>query len=154
LATRKPIVAIELEDLRAYPVWEFCADEEGAEVAEDMDETWVRPRVCSVVPSGEYALTIAARLTLAGGYQIEGFIGSTTVGGVEVTAIGVPAPRYAVISTLASAEWLEEFALAVGFPVGEVFPIHYRAALSFENDEAARDGEFLLPVQQGGDDGD
>jgi hypothetical protein len=52
LKTRKPVNELTVEDLLAFPIWEFAADEEGAE---GQDETWVRPVRHSQVPREAYS---------------------------------------------------------------------------------------------------
>jgi len=51
LRTRKPIDRLTVDDLVAYPIWEYAIDEE---VVDDRDETWVRPGV--LLHDGRYVV--------------------------------------------------------------------------------------------------
>jgi hypothetical protein len=77
LRTRKPVGELSLEDLAAFPVWEYAIDEEGHE---DRDETWVRPVDSRVVPKHSDTL-VAADFTAACGKQFTGLVGVSTLEG-------------------------------------------------------------------------
>jgi len=67
---RKQIYDLTLADLRQFPIWEFCLDEEGEE---DQDECTVRPH-----SAGEYdfegMFICHAFFSLADGQKMEGFV--------------------------------------------------------------------------------
>ena len=69
LKTRKPIVTIRADDLDAFPIWEFCIDEEDVE---GMDETWIRPVNARQLENDAYGLTVAAEFATANGLRLNG----------------------------------------------------------------------------------
>jgi hypothetical protein len=75
LRTRKPVSRLTLSDLRSFPVWEFCIDEEGVE---GQDETWIRPLARSTIPRKGWSLPVAANFTFKDGSNFKGFVVTTT----------------------------------------------------------------------------
>lgn len=69
---RKQVYDLTAEDLRRYPLWEFCLDEEGIE---DRDEATVKPSDDPEVPSyspGVYV--VATDFQLSDGSSMEGYV--------------------------------------------------------------------------------
>jgi len=69
---RKSVLELNEQDLRSYPIWEFCTDEEDVE---GQDETTVRPSSLSELEHeepGSYIL--AADFSLACGLEISGYV--------------------------------------------------------------------------------
>src|SRR5579872_6172618 len=146
LATRKPIDQITVADLVDFPIWEFCLDEEGVE---GMDETWVRPLAAAAVPNGAYSLSVAAEFETASGLRVNGLIGVTTVGEVEISQavllfegkyLYVPDKHDMRIGALREDD--EKFRAAVVDALGTspVFPLRYRLSVLIEGEESHREG--------------
>jgi hypothetical protein len=133
LRTRKPVDKLRLEDIKAFPVWEFANDEEGIP---GQDETWVRPIRTKVVPAGAYSLTVAARFKSSSGIAFHGLVGISTSGSLHVSHAAVltetdfvfiPWPGYAGARQSCAAA-----ARQLGLPESALFPLDY---------------EVLAPVQ-------
>jgi hypothetical protein len=73
--TRKPVDDLTLDDLAAYPVWEYATDEEGGE---ERDESWVRPSMTLVVPQRSYT-HVASTFTTPSGKHYAGFVTVSTL---------------------------------------------------------------------------
>ena len=73
--TRKPIDALTIEDLEAFPVWEFATDEEGVE---GQDETWVRPLPGDAIPLNTSSLSVYANFLSASGIPFQGIMEVST----------------------------------------------------------------------------
>jgi hypothetical protein len=69
LATRKQIDQLTLQDLDAFPIWEFASDEEALL---GRNETWVRPVDSNVVPLHADGPCVSAEFALANGNVLRG----------------------------------------------------------------------------------
>jgi hypothetical protein len=133
--TRKPIDTITADDLEAFPIWEYCLDEEGID---GMDETWVRPVAAARVPLNDYSLTVAADLTPKSGPTTLGFVGISTVQPIEVAGIGFLTPEYNWIQSTASGDERQTLAATVGAKIDDIFPITYRLRVPIEGETSRR----------------
>ncbi len=143
LKTRKPIDAITVEDLAAFPIWEFASDEEENE---EQDETWIRPVNSKVVPLGEYALSVAATFSTASGLPLKGFVVLSTDEGIEINGGSILFnEQYLCVSppefSGASAE-REELAAALGLPQSEVFPLQFTLSVPLKGQSQGIEGAF------------
>jgi hypothetical protein len=92
--TRKPVDQLTPEDFAAFPIWEFAIDDEPSDTEPEQDETWVRPVDASVAAVDAYSLLVAADFTTASGRPLQGFVGVTTAGSLQIAVIdGEAAPR-------------------------------------------------------------
>ncbi|KAF0174005.1 MAG: hypothetical protein IV086_06075 [Hyphomonadaceae bacterium] len=139
LQTRKPITAIQTEDLDAFPMWEFCLDEEGVE---EMDETWIRPVNAAEIPKGAYALTVAVRVVTANGTELKGFIAIDTAGAFEVSGLGVSSPQYCFIPIAVTAADKAAFCAIVSVAPEVAFPIRYQLCVALEGEAMLREGQI------------
>jgi len=143
LKTRKPIDEITVDDLNAFPIWEFASDEEENE---EQDETWVRPVNSKIVPQGEYSLSVSASFTTASGVPIKGFVAISTNEGVEVSGgallfngqyLFVPSADF----WEANAEYAN-LATALGLSQSEAFPLRFTLAVPIEGQSQIIEGQF------------
>ena len=149
LDTRKPVDQLAPDDFAAFPIWEFALDEEASEAEPEQDETWVRPVDASAVPADAYSLLVAADLTTASGQPLQGFVGVTTAGALQIgPPILLANGRYLPYLPSAAAflrpkphagEWL---AAQLGVPVAELFPLRYTLRVSIDGEAAPRSGNF------------
>jgi hypothetical protein len=128
LATRKPIDELTEADIDAFPIWEFCSDEEDLE---GQDETWVRPVDASVVELGLYSLSVAADFLAADGRKLVGIIGVTTADEIEIDSVGalITAGQYLPVAPAEqrfALEARERVAEALGADVSRVFPLEFQ----------------------------
>ena len=137
LKTRKPIVRIQADDLDAFPIWEFCLDEESVE---GMDETWVRPVKAKFPEKDAYALTVSAEFATANGFNLGGFVGVGTADGFKVLGIGVPFPNYVFAMVPPSSAAKASIAAIVGASPDDVFPIKYRLGVPLSGENFPREG--------------
>lgn len=147
--TRKPVDQLTPEDFAAFPIWEFALDEEASETEPEQDETWVRPVDAPAVPVDAYSLLVAADFTTASGQPLQGFVGVTTAGGLQIAqpivlANGrylpyLPAAAASLQSKPHAGEWL---AAQVGLPVAELFPLRYTLRAVIDGEAAPRSGNF------------
>jgi len=146
LDTRKPIDQLTPEDFGAFPVWEFALDEESNP---DQDETWVRPIDTSAVPADAYSLLVAADFTTSSGQPLQGFVGVTTAGALQIDqpillANGSYLPYLpSAVAFLqpqpTAGEWL---AAQLGLSVAELFPLRYTLRVVIDGEAAPRSGTF------------
>lgn len=141
IETRKPIVTLQADDLEAYPIWEFCLDEEEEEV-EGRDETWIKPLNATEIPKEAYALSVAAILTTANGAEFKGFVAVDTVEGFDVSGFALPFPRYCFVTASASDAEKAAFARIVGATSTSPFPVHYRVCAMVEGEQTLRTGQI------------
>jgi hypothetical protein len=141
LMTRKPITVLVEEDIRAFPVWEFAADEEADE---EQDETFVRPVDARAVPIDAYSLSVAARFTTPLGRELVGIIGLSTADGIEVghaaliadgKYIFVPSPEFP-----GATKEYSRIASLLGMAVTDAFPLRFVSLVPFEGTGAPIDG--------------
>jgi hypothetical protein len=133
LDTRKPITDLTVNDLSAFPVWEFATDEEGVE---GRDETWVRPIDTRVVPARRYSLQVAADLRTASGQTYSGFvIVSTARGTVEIdTGVILHRGEYLLL------DYTDELLAQLGIAEADLFPISYTLRVPIEGEDVCRTG--------------
>ena len=179
LDTRKPVDQMTLEDLKMFPVWEFCLGEDGGP---GRDETWVRPVATKVVPAGSWSQLVAAEFSSRAWVEsLFGFIifttaksdhlerilrnrpewkevpdpdmagsGYSTSGGsiISITGSYHFIPKYPNIERFRSQRerWVKRervnFAAALGYDLGEIFPIRYRLLVPIEDELSCRDGSI------------
>ena len=140
LATRKPIDQITVADLIDFPIWEFCLDEEGVD---DMDETWVRPVAAAAVPADEaYSLSVAATFETASGLRVDGLIGVSTAGEVEIEhPVLLFDGKYLYVPRIdMSQSHRERAAIADALGTSPVFPLRYRLNVLLEGEATHREG--------------
>jgi hypothetical protein len=146
IATRKPIDQITVADLVDFPIWEFCLDEEGVE---GMDETWVRPLAAAAVPNGAYSLSVAAEFETASGLRVNGLVGVTTAGEVEISqAVLLFGGKYLFVTdkqdmridTLREDDEKLRAAVADALGTSPVFPLRYRLSVLVEGEASHREG--------------
>ena len=146
IATRKPIDQITVPDLVEFPIWEFCLDEEGVE---GMDETWVRPLAAAAVPNGAYSLSVAAEFETASGLRVNGLVGVTTAGEVEISQavllfgrkyLFVPDQQDMRIDALGEADKKLRAAVTDALGTSPVFPLRYRLNVLIEGEASHREG--------------
>jgi hypothetical protein len=146
IATRKPIDQITVADLVDFPIWEFCLDEEGVE---GMDETWVRPLAAAAVPNGAYSLSVAAEFETASGLRINGLVGVTTAGEVEISQavllfggkyLFVPDKQDMRIDALREDDEKLRAAVADALGTSPVFPLRYQLSVLIEGEASRREG--------------
>lgn len=143
LRTRKPIDQLRPEDLNVFPIWEFATDEEDVE---GRDETWVRPLRTKVVPADSYSLSVAATFKLACERELPGFVGVSTVDGVELDhAVLLPPKDYVFVPSAdywnAKVDY-RKAATSLGLRLKEVFPLRFTLAVVIEGEVAVRSGEY------------
>jgi hypothetical protein len=139
LKTRKPIVTIRADDLDAFPIWEFCIDEEDVE---GMDETWIRPVNARQLENDAYGLTVAAEFATANGLRLNGFVGVDTADGFEVAGFGLPSPNYLWVMTPVSHADKESIATIAGASLEAVFPISFRLGVCLAGERFPREGRI------------
>jgi hypothetical protein len=146
LATRKPIDQITAADLVDFPIWEFCLDEEDVE---GMDETWVRPLAAAAVPNGAYSLSVAAEFETASGLRVNGLVGVTTAGEVEISQavllfggkyLFVPDKQDMRIDALREDDEKLRAAVADALGTSPVFPLRYQLSVLIEGEASHREG--------------
>jgi len=146
IATRKPIDQITVADLVDFPIWEFCLDEEGVE---GMDETWVRPLAAAEVPNGAYSLSVAAEFETASGLRVNGLVGVTTAGEVEISQavllfggkyLFVPDKQDMRIDALREDDEKLRAAVADALGTSPVFPLRYKLSVLIEGEASHREG--------------
>jgi hypothetical protein len=146
IATRKPIDQITVADLVDFPIWEFCLDEEGVE---GMDETWVRPLAAAAVPNGAYSLSVAAEFETASGLRVNGLVGVTTAGEVEISQavllfggkyLFVPDKQDMRIDALREDDEKLRAAVADALGTSPVFPLRYQLNVLIEGEASHREG--------------
>jgi hypothetical protein len=145
LKTRKAVDKLTLKDLDAYPIWEFCTDEEDVE---GQDETWVRPLKSKSIPHNLYSLNVSADLTTANGDAFRGFVGVTTIerkveisGGVILSGpkpyLFIPNPEFFLYKRES-----QQLAVSLGLPKSKVFPISYRLRVLVMGEKELRIGKL------------
>jgi hypothetical protein len=146
IATRKPIDQITVADLVDFPIWEFCLDEEDVE---GMDETWVRPLAAAAVPNGAYSLSVAAEFETASGLRVNGLVGVTTAGEVEISQavllfggkyLFVPDKQDMRIDALREDDEKLRAAVADALGTSPVFPLRYQLSVLIEGEASHREG--------------
>jgi hypothetical protein len=149
IATRRPIDQITVADLVDFPIWEFCLDEEGVE---GMDETWVRPLAAAAVPNGAYSLSVAAEFETASGLRVNGLVGVTTAGEVEISQavllfggkyLFVPDKQDMRIDALREDDEKLRAAVADALRTSPVFPLRYRLSVLIEGEASHREGTVV-----------
>ena len=146
LKSRKPIHLLTLADLDAFPVWEYCDDEEDVP---GQDETWVRPLGGSTIPRGRYSLTVASEFKTASGKAFRGFAGVTTVEKLPEVCQGVilnGEQSYLFIPNPEASDYAkakQELAAGLGLAASAVFPISYALSVPLSGEKECRSG--LLP---------
>jgi hypothetical protein len=143
LASRKPIDQITVQDIVAFPIWEFAMNEEHLE---GRDETWIRPVRAVAVPHNAYSLSVAADFTTRTGKIFPGIIGVTTAEElefghgallVEGNYLFVPTSQF-FLAPHARAE----LATALGETENDVFPLRFTLRVCLEGENAPRTGSF------------
>lgn len=152
LRTRKAVTALTVTDLRAFPIWEFCTDEEHIP---GHDETFVRPLPRKTVPMNRYSLLVAAVFTTTAGRSFEGFMVVTTAEKrVEVRPGAVLEEGYLVLPTVSRETALREkydwslrdrqrLSQALGVMETELFPLHYRLRAIVAEDQTICEGQIV-----------
>jgi hypothetical protein len=140
LATRKPIDELTESDIVAFPIWEFCSDEEDVD---GQDETWVRPVDASVVELGLYSLSVAADFVTADGRSLVGIIGVTTADDIEIDSAGalMIAGQYLYVAPgdqPFALEARERVAKALDADISRVFPIEFQLRVLIEGESLPR----------------
>ena len=145
LSTRKPIDGMTIEDLRAFPIWEFADDEEGVE---GRDETWVRPVNARQVSRDAFSLSVASDFHTSSGAQFSGFVSVTTFGQVEIGCgvilangkyIFVPAKE-----NLFAERDFEQVASKLGMSITETYPLRFVLTVLLDGESNFRSGVFDL----------
>ncbi|HWQ90233.1 MAG TPA: hypothetical protein VN673_01085 [Clostridia bacterium] len=149
LKTRKPVNELTVEDLQAFPIWEFATDEEGVE---GQDETWVRPVRRNQVPMEAYSQLVAADFSTADGVRLQGFMTVTTADGIEITPGAVLGEGFYRVLPGMSEERAREEGLswaiqsrkeiveALGGSPASVFPMAYELRIAIRGEKALRSG--------------
>ncbi len=149
LKTRKPINELTVEDLHAFPIWEFATDEEGVQ---GQDETWVRPVRSNQVPIGAYSQLVATDFSTAGGTRLQGFMTVTTADGIKITPGSlVREGLYLVLpgkleerARVEGPSWTiqtrKEVVEALGDSPASVFPVAYKLRVAIRGEKALRSG--------------
>ncbi|HKW85789.1 MAG TPA: hypothetical protein VJM82_01825 [Nitrospiraceae bacterium] len=143
LATRKPTDRLTMDDLKAFPMWEFCLDEEDVE---EQDETWVRPLDAKTVPLGAFSLSVAADFVAANGVQYEGLVDvSTGPDGIEFANIAVllVGGRYLPVPENEAGfatDMRRKFSSIVGGIEETVFPLTFSLRIPIEGETERRRG--------------
>jgi hypothetical protein len=145
LRTRKPANRLTLDDLEAFPIWEYADDEEGIE---GQDETWVRPLRARLVPRGRYSVTVAADFTTPNRRAFRGFVDVTTAEGPLEVCQGVildgrepylfiPNPELVHYQQLRAA-----VATGLGLQVSDTFPLVYTLRVPLAKEKTRRSGKL------------
>ena len=148
LKSRKPIDKLTLKDLDAFPIWEFCTDEEDVE---GQDETWVRPLKSKSIPHDLYSLNVSADFTTANGNAFRGFVGVTTLqrkveisGGVILNGpkpyLFIPNPEFFLYKKES-----QQLAVSLGLHKSKVFPISYGLRALVTGEKNLRTGVLPCP---------
>jgi hypothetical protein len=143
IATRKPIDQITVADLVDFPIWEFCLDEEDVE---GMDETWVRPLAAAAVPNGAYSLSVAAEFETASGLRVNGLVGVTTAGEVEISqAVLLFDGKYLFVPSqhqmqIGADDGKLRQAVVDALGPSPVFPLRYQLSVLIEGEASHREG--------------
>jgi hypothetical protein len=136
--TRKPIDALTIEDLEAFPVWEFATDEEGVE---GQDETWVRPLPCEVIPLNAYSLSVHADFLSASELQFQGIIEVSTEWNDPVPAASLIVDgAYIYLDGAPGSRERARIAKRLGGTDAELFPFTYKLRVLVEGESAPRTG--------------
>jgi hypothetical protein len=143
LRTRKPVGQLTLDDVAAFPVWEYADDEEGVE---GRDETWVRPVATAVVPERSYT-HVAADFTASGGRRFAGFVTVSTLDGPPDVCQGVilHGNEYLFVSNpeaVGFGESRKQLLATVGMAEAEMFPLSFRLRVPVAH-RAKYSGELL-----------
>ena len=124
LASRKPVNQLKLDDLEAFPIWEYAIDEEGVR---GQDETWVRPVGSTFVPKRLGCFFVAAQFWTNDDQDLFGAAEVYTNDGFEVTgAILLFGDKYIPISVGGLAEEQEHIARQLSSASAAVFPLRFR----------------------------
>src|SRR5688572_27626420 len=148
LTTRKPITNLDVEDLIAFPIWEYASGEE----IEGADETWIRPVNRRKISKKLYSQIVASDFRLASGRVAEGFMLVTTaVEPAEVKPGALVVPKYLTLPSVSRSiaikqgfTWsLQERDRLFGIlqlSEQDVFPIHYQLKALVASEEEFRNG--------------
>jgi hypothetical protein len=126
---RKQVYELTIEDLEAYPVWEFASDEESEE---SQDEATVRPYSQSgAADPADGALVVRASFTLADGTRMKGYLTSppprsTGIGDVQPEIVA-PNGRVSFWYEMRkpTPEVLSKAYETLGMESARVFPVHF-----------------------------
>ena len=137
--TRKPIDALTLSDLEAFPIWEFATDEEGVE---GQDETWVRPVVNAVVPLDAFSLSVAADFLSPNGNRYAGVMEVTTafVSPAQSASLIVEG-EYLYIDGAPGSRERKRLARRLGGEESEIFPLTFTLRVLVAGESTTRSGQ-------------
>ncbi|MEW6305811.1 MAG: hypothetical protein AB1705_20220 [Verrucomicrobiota bacterium] len=97
MSNYKPIVQLTMEDLKAFPVWEYVNPDDHNEG----DETWVHPTSVNHVPRNVYSRIVASEFTTPRGKQLPGFmIVSTPKRCIEINPGAILHKGYHILPTV------------------------------------------------------
>lgn len=139
--TRKPIDQLTIEDLDAFPIWEFATGEE--EVV-GRDETWVRPvNVCSI-PLDAFSLSVAAHFVSPNGTQYDGIMEVTTAFESPFpTACLIVRGEYLYIGCAPGSRERVALAKKLGGSEADIFPLKYTLRALVAGEVKYRTGEVV-----------
>jgi hypothetical protein len=139
--TRKPIDQLTVEDLAAFPVWEFATDEEGVE---GQDETWVRPLSVSRIPGDAFSLSVAADFLAPNGSQFEGIMEvNTAIASPFPSACLIVRSEYLYIGGAPGSRERRALAKKLGGSEADVFPLSYTLRVRVEGEAVYRTGRVV-----------
>ena len=152
LATRKPIDHLTLQDLDAFPIWEFASDEEAMP---GRNETWVRPVDSNVVPLHADGPCVSAEFALANGKVLRGIaVPDLLFGTKEITSayiiangcyLSVPVRSTANLAAAFLADSrLKSLLQGLDLTAEEVFPIQCHLHAPVENETIPRNSTLEL----------
>ncbi|MET0350882.1 MAG: hypothetical protein ABW067_13915, partial [Rhizobacter sp.] len=125
LATRKPVDELTAADLEAFPIWEYCDEEEGNNA--NQDETWVRPVDCEVLPRGA-SLSVAASVRLACGLVFPAVLFCDVNGDPQVDFVALLTEKGRVFFHYDASGTIRELK-RLGLKSTDVFPLEYSVRL-------------------------
>lgn len=140
LATRKPVEDLSAADLEVFPVWEFATNDEGVE---GQDETWIKPVDTLAIPSGSFAVSMAAVMKLANEQVFPGVLFGDAANALDVSAIALLTTQGRILFSAYESRQAADACLAgFGLSVDQVFPIAYCTRAPLESTSQLARGEF------------
>ena len=138
LKTRKSIGDLTAADFKAFPIWEWCLDEEERE---GQDETFVRPvraRVVHLDPTEQRH--VAADFVTADGRHFEGYVTLDSEGADTGSLFGEKDSFHIPYEWEKSER--KKFVKALGSTERKVYPLKYRLRAPFSGERQSYSGAF------------
>jgi hypothetical protein len=137
-STRKSVTDLTVDDLDAFPVWEYATDEESVD---GQDESWVRPLPVARLPSQAFSLSVASDFECPNGTQLEGIMDVTTAVEFPVTsAVLFIRGRYTYVGGVPGSWERQRIAEELDADEADIFPLRYTLRVLVEGESEYRSG--------------